>query len=67
MKNILFGGIIMNSTKYYARNEEERSFDREIRSKVYDCGTKSEMALYIQGQAILNLLRHIEDEIKNSK
>lgn len=58
----------MKSTeKYYARNDEERNFDNEIRSKIRSNGSKAEMMLYIQGQAILNLLRHIEDEIENLK
>lgn len=57
----------MNSEKYYARTDEERHFDDEIRSKIYSSGTKAEMALYIQGQEILNLLRRIDDEIENLK
>ena len=51
-------------SKYYARNAEEKAFDDEMRSKVYENGTKAEMILYIQNQTILNMLRHIEDELQ---
>jgi len=53
--------------EYYARNEEEKRFDDQIRSVVYDKGTKTEMAIYLQNQTILNMLRHIEDEIAKLK
>lgn len=57
----------MSSSKYYARNAEEKAFDNEMRSKVYENGTKAEMILYIQNQTILNMLRHIEDELEELK
>lgn len=60
----------MITSMYYARNKAEKGFDHEMREKVRRNGTKAEMALYIQNQAILNMLRHIEDDLnilKHSK
>ena len=59
--------FLMNLSKYYARHAEEKAFDDEMRSKVYENGTKAEMILYIQNQTILNMLRHIEDELQELK
>ena len=53
----------MNKIEYYARNEKEKEFDDCIRNAVYENGTKVEMALYVQNQEILNLLRRIEDSL----
>lgn len=50
--------------EYYTRNEQEKELDDWIRSAVYDNGTKAEMALYIQNQEILNLLRRLDDLTK---
>ncbi len=50
---------------YYARNNEEREFDNEMRERIRKHGTKAEMALYIQNQEILNILRHIDNNIKD--
>lgn len=44
---------------YYARTDEEREFDDTIRESVKSSKSKSHMALYLQGQEELNLLRHI--------
>lgn len=55
--------VTTGGASYYARNEQEAKLDNWIR----DCcmsGSKSEMALYVQGQEILSLLRHIEDELQ---
>lgn len=52
-----------DNIKYYARSEQEKEFDDEIRNAVYNDGTKAEMALYIQNQEILNLLRQIDDKL----
>lgn len=47
--------------KYYARNEKEKKFDDRIRDAVCTEGSKADMALYIQNQAILNMIRRMED------
>ena len=44
---------------YYARNDEEREFDNSIRDSIKTSKSKSHMALYLQGQEELNLLRRI--------
>jgi len=53
----------MYNSNYYARNVAEKELDDMVRSKVYHDGDKVQMALYLQNQAILNLLRHIDDFI----
>lgn len=52
-----------NSGKYYARTNEEKKFDSELREKIAESGSPSEMALYIQNQAILSMLRRLEETI----
>lgn len=52
-----------NSGKYYARTDEEKKFDSELRDAIADSGSPSEMALYIQNQAILSMLRRLEETI----
>ncbi|MCI9004414.1 MAG: hypothetical protein HFH39_04070 [Lachnospiraceae bacterium] len=47
--------------KYYARNEKEKKFDDWIRDAVRTEGSKADMALYIQNQALLNMIRRMED------
>lgn len=49
--------------KYYARNEKEKKFDDWIRDIVRIEGSKADMALYIQNQAILNAIRRMEDGV----
>ena len=50
--------------EYYASNEAERRFDDQIRSAVMEDGSKADMALYIQNQAILSMLRKMMPNIK---
>mgnify|MGYP006873046349 CR=1 FL=1 len=48
---------------YYAREgSKDREFDDWIRQKVLDTGDKGLMALYVQNQEILNLLRRLLDK-----
>ena len=49
---------------YYARNEKERGFDDWVRQRVLDSGDRALMALYVQNQEILNLLRHVDDQTR---
>lgn len=49
--------------KYYARTEEERAFDNGLRQKVQEEGTDVEMALYIQNQSILSMLRRMDEKL----
>ena len=49
--------------KYYAGNEKEKKFDDWIRDAVRMEGSKADMALYIQNQAILNMLRRMRDSV----
>lgn len=44
---------------YFARNDEDRKLDDQIRDTIKASKTKSHMALYLQGQEELNLLRRI--------
>ena len=44
-------------SKYFARNDEDREFDSTIRDTVSEDGGKISMAMYLQGQEQLNLLR----------
>ena len=46
--------------KYYARSEADKRFDDQIRSNVKKGGDKAMMALYLQNQEILNLLRRMD-------
>lgn len=55
----------MAKAKYFARNDAEKKFDDEIRETLLKFGTKTEMALYLQNQMILNELRRLS--IGNSK
>ena len=50
--------------EYYAGNDAERKFDNQIRNTVYNEGNKVDMALYLQNQAILNMLRQQRDKPK---
>ena len=54
----------MNNIMYYAANAEERRFDDQIRTAVRKHGSKADMALYIQNQEILSILRMIRDMSK---
>jgi hypothetical protein len=47
---------------YYARNDVDVKFDNWVRSNVMD-GSKAEMALYVQNQEILSMLRRIDEKI----
>lgn len=49
---------------YYARNEYERKLDNQIREAVRGTGDKDKMAMFVQGQETLNLLRRIDDKLK---
>lgn len=49
----------MHETKYFARNENEKNFDDEIRETLLRFGDKAQMALYLQNQMILNELRRL--------
>lgn len=49
--------------KYYARNEVERNFDKDIRTVVLADGSEVEKALFVQNQVILSTLRRIEDRL----
>lgn len=49
---------------YYARNEQEKTFDNSIRDTVKHSGTNVEMALYIQNQTILSMLRKLDDKLE---
>jgi len=49
---------------YYARNDYERKMDTQIREAVRAKNDKALMAMYVQGQATLNLLRRIDDKLK---
>lgn len=49
---------------YYARNEKEKEFDRRIRETAKSTNDPYKMAMYVQGQARLNILRRIEDMLK---
>lgn len=53
----------MCNSNYYVRNVAEKEFDDMIRSSVYHDGDKAQMALYLQNQTILNMLRHLDDVI----
>ncbi len=57
----------MFSSEYYAQSEKEKEFDSEIRKAVHHTGSRAEMALYIQNQTILNMLRHMEEELAEMK
>lgn len=46
-------------SKYFARNDEDREFDSTIRDSVAEDGGKISMAMYLQGQEQLNLLREL--------
>lgn len=48
-------------SKYYARNDNDRSVDATIRNTVREEGNRSHIALYLQGQEELNLLREMVD------
>lgn len=56
-----------NTFSYYARNDSEKEFDDWVRDTVMQNGNIAEHALYIQNQAILSMLRHIEDKLELSK
>ena len=49
----------MKATRYYARNAEDKALDDQIRRTVRKSDDPALMALYLQGQAILNLLRKL--------
>lgn len=44
-------------SKYFARNDGDKEFDMTIRDTVKEAGSKTSMAMYLQGQEQLNLLR----------
>lgn len=47
---------------YYARNDADVKFDDWICANCMD-GSKTEMALYVQNQEILSMLRRIDDKL----
>lgn len=51
----------MNNIFYYAADVSERRFDDQIRKIVKKNGSKADMALYIQNQEILSMLRAMRD------
>jgi len=51
----------MRSLDYYAGDDAEKAFDDQIRDTIIEEGNKVDMALYVQNQAILNLLRKQRD------
>lgn len=46
-------------SQYFALNEKDIEFDNTIRDTIKKAKTKSHMALYLQGQEELNLLREL--------
>lgn len=44
-------------SKYFARSDNDKEFDMTIRDTVKEAGSKTSMAMYLQGQEQLNLLR----------
>ena len=52
----------MATARYYARNEQDKIFDTQIRAAMHKDASKAQMALYIQNQEILNLLRKLSEE-----
>lgn len=46
-------------SKYFALNESDIEFDNTIRESIKNTKSKSHMALYLQGQEELNLLREL--------
>lgn len=44
-------------SKYFARCDSDQEFDATIRDTVKESGSKTSMAMYLQGQEQLNLLR----------
>lgn len=52
----------MSTCYYYARHEREKEFDDSIRDAVKSANDKALMALYVQNQAILNMLRKMDDK-----
>lgn len=49
------------SHEYYAGNEAEKKLDDQIRDTLIAEGNKVDMALFLQNQAILNMLRRFRD------
>ena len=52
---------------YYAQDPVEAKFDDWIRDRVIAGGSKAEVALYVQGQEILNQIRWLRDQILGVK
>ena len=52
----------MSTCYYYVRHEREKEFDDSIRDAVKSVNDKALMALYVQNQAILNMLRKMDDK-----
>ena len=48
---------------YYAGNEKEKKLDDQLREAVRASGGKAEMALFIQNQEILSMLRRQRDNV----
>ena len=51
-------------SRYYARSYKEKEFDDRIRETAKSTQDPYKMAMYVQGQATLNLLRRIDDKLK---
>lgn len=48
---------------YYARSKYEKDLDSNIRKIIIEDGDKTRMALYLQQQEILNILRKMRDGV----
>lgn len=53
----------MKEIAYYAGSESEVKLDTQLRDTVREHGSKAEMALFVQNQEILSLLRRQRDGV----